>query len=70
MNKWVSWRLKYPDGNTQPASITHTEIDYDKLAKKIGYEFGWAMRGEKKMKVSNLSELAEMINTANDPRRK
>lgn len=70
MNKWVTWRLKYPQGNTSTTSVQQMDIDYDKLAAKIGKEVQWAIRGRDKVSVSNLSDLASMLNDANDIRRR
>lgn len=70
MNKWVTWRLKYPQGSTSTTAVSHMDIDYDKLAAKIGKEFEWAVRGRNKVSVSNLSELASMLNDVNDIRRR
>lgn len=70
MNKWVTWRLKYPQGNTSTTAVNHMEIDYDKLAAKIGKEVQWAVRGRNKVDVANLAELASMLNDANDIRRR
>lgn len=70
MNKWVKWRLRYPQGSTSTTAVSHMDIDYDKLAAKIGKEFEWAVRGRNKVSVSNLSELASMLNDVNDIRRR
>lgn len=70
MNKWVTWRLKYPQGNTSTTAVQHMDIDYDKLAAKIGKEVQWAVRGRNKVDVANLAELASMLNDANDIRRR